>query len=533
MAKPQSQPSPQPKPQQGLKHYQNDQWTLNDNLGLGRVGDQLARMILEVTPPFTIGITGKWGSGKTSILRRSYATLGGLLLQQPLAFSKARKESTDKNNLHKELHWDKPLRQDALAWSSSLYKVAKNTRCVWFSPWQYQNEDNPLIPLLLEIQNQFSTWAKLKQTGSNINRRGGLAAMALLERVTDAAATLMLGKNIKVASGTTQDVRKAWHDAEPNLLEASDGQRFHLLFEDAIDAVLAAENPDAQVQNKARLVIFIDDLDRCEESVIVRLLEVIKLYLNSNRCVFVLGLDDTAVVDALGRYWQRPEDLNREYLEKLFQTRIPVPLPRPEKVTQGILDQLTSHEIEHAEVMAKDIELLLEPNPRKVKNFVNGLCVAWAVSGAKGWVNNKEETRRFVMFHYMQQYHRAVWRLLERQPDALPFLWAVVTYAEPSAIEGIDVSGLDGEEQGLLMEMFRRAFSHVLKSKAKPDQDEEKHGSEDLDTAVKHFIQRQDRKRSDEYLCGLIKKLISADYRLDERYLYAEAESTTPPAQQE
>ena len=65
------------------KHkFINDQWTLKDDLGIGRVGDELARIVLEANAPFTVGVTGKWGSGKTSIMRRTYATLGGQPLQQ-------------------------------------------------------------------------------------------------------------------------------------------------------------------------------------------------------------------------------------------------------------------------------------------------------------------------------------------------------------------------------------------------------------------------------------------------------------------
>ena len=69
--------------------YRNDTWSLEDGLGLGRAGDQVARMALEVDPPFTIGVTGKWGSGKTSVMRRAFVTLGGQPIQQALMFSEA------------------------------------------------------------------------------------------------------------------------------------------------------------------------------------------------------------------------------------------------------------------------------------------------------------------------------------------------------------------------------------------------------------------------------------------------------------
>ncbi len=68
-------------------YYRNDVWTLDDAFGLGRAGDQVARMALEVEPPFTLGVTGKWGSGKTSVMRRAFVTLGGQPIRQPLMLS--------------------------------------------------------------------------------------------------------------------------------------------------------------------------------------------------------------------------------------------------------------------------------------------------------------------------------------------------------------------------------------------------------------------------------------------------------------
>ena len=41
--------------------YRNDVWSLDDDFGLGAAGDQVARMALEVDPPFTVGVTGEMG----------------------------------------------------------------------------------------------------------------------------------------------------------------------------------------------------------------------------------------------------------------------------------------------------------------------------------------------------------------------------------------------------------------------------------------------------------------------------------------
>ena len=44
---------------------------------------------------------------------------------------------------------------------------------------------------------------------------------------------------------------------------------------------------------------------------------------------------------------------------------------------------------------------LLEPNPRKIKNFANSLCAAWAMHGCADWIGADpeyaDEARRFVL----------------------------------------------------------------------------------------------------------------------------------------
>nr|VFK12539.1 MAG: KAP family P-loop domain-containing protein [Candidatus Kentron sp. LPFa] len=561
--------------------YRNDLWTLEDDFSLGRAGDQVARMALEVEPPFTLGVTGKWGAGKTSIMRRAFATLGGQPIRQERALAEPGEEGRSEE--WENLACANDQRKSQLGWPEEYFDAAGGVFCVWFSPWQHQNEENPLIPLLREIRIQFQAqiqtslrnqsddWQKLaektdrqKKHKENVKkiwtqcRSNGLASINLLARVGDAALSLAVGRSTPILSGTIDaihQIRQEGKDKDAELTALSDGQRFHLLFEDAVDQLLKThlgfkEKGNAPEDNAPRLILFIDDLDRCEEAVIVRLLESIKLYLASRRCVFVLGLDDSAVLDTLTRYWQgRSQDSNREYLEKLFQAILAVPLPATARVREAVAEQLRAHGIPSPERLAEDIEQLLEPNPRKIKNFVNGLCATWEIhdiqaelpkeagskvrySGARPLEEEQKRerekiVRRFLIFHYLRLYHRPVWRLLERQPESLAILRSVIwgpSEADPSP------KGIDPNQQRLLKEFYFRAFSHVL-NHPKGESGEERlfHGNESLDKAVEHFQARQDRKRSDECLCGLFRELIPRDYQLNKRYLYLDANGAPQP----
>ncbi|MFT4924912.1 MAG: putative KAP-like P-loop ATPase [Phenylobacterium sp.] len=491
-----------------MKQYQSDQWTLNDTLGLSNAADQVVNIALAVEPPFTIGVIGKWGSGKTSILKRSYFLMGGQPLSQSVLLDTPKTE-----------HFDEAAKTELEQHQNNLFDSdrIKKLRCVWYSPWQYQNETNPLLALLKEIRSQFTHWQQLKDEMSTFNRRGALAALALLEKGIDAAATFTFQKNVNVASGTSKAVKEAWQQAEPDVMALSDGQRFHLLFEDAVQTVLNVSN-DADDSDEddpdAKLVIFIDDLDRCEGEQVVRLLEAIKLYLSCSKCVFVLGIDESAVLGALRHHWPRGDEVNREYLEKLFQSRIFVPLPAKDKIIETIKNQLDTHDDikPYSEQLAIHIEKLCEPNPRKVKNFTNSFCTMWQVLNVSSWVSDDYIAQRFLIFQYLRLYHGAVYRILERQPESFIHLLDVLN--NTGAIEAAE------EGQRLLRDMFYRAFSHVLDHNSDNEDDKDKHGSESIDSAVDQFLQRQDRKRSDEYLKQLLKEAFTPE-QLNINYFFS------------
>ena len=185
--------------------YLNDHWTLADGLGFGATAEQLARVSLQAQPPFTVALTGKWGAGKTSVLRQAFATLGGEPIAQALPIGEPLSDGSfnqDMRQMWKQLSYfrtksgDKSeLTEERLEWGN----LAERCLCIWYSPWQHQQADNPLLPLLLEIKKQYSAWAKFTGKLHEVNKRGGWAGLALIERVIDATATIANdGKQIKL-----------------------------------------------------------------------------------------------------------------------------------------------------------------------------------------------------------------------------------------------------------------------------------------------------------------------------------------------
>jgi hypothetical protein len=132
-----------------MGYYSNDEWTLIDTLGYEGFISQILNIVQNASPPFTIGIYGGWGTGKTSIMKHLFFKAGGMRSSVLLPFSKAPdKETLDDETLKKI----KKYREEN----------SDNHVSVWFNPWQHQFEDEPVIGLLHEIREKFNLFSKAK-----------------------------------------------------------------------------------------------------------------------------------------------------------------------------------------------------------------------------------------------------------------------------------------------------------------------------------------------------------------------------------
>ncbi len=155
------------------------------------------------------------------------------------------------------------------------------------------------------------------------------------------------------------------------------------------------------LKKNERLVIFIDDLDRCSPRTVTQVLEAINVLVDFPRCIFVLGMDYEKVALIVGKKYQgamsngkqRPAEIGHHYLEKIIQLPIKLPPWNPSSIetfTSKLLKYESSTRAEHdagsedKEYVFKDVEYpsewkkfliaatshLTAPTPRALKRFV-------------------------------------------------------------------------------------------------------------------------------------------------------------------
>lgn len=251
-----------------------------------------ADIIRESTPQFAIGIFGAWGSGKTTLMH----AIKSALAVPPAAPTGA------------------PVRtapQAARTWRQRLRSAPRSpveatpqspVIPVWFNAWRYEREDHLIIPLLDTLREGLATWAEQSTPGST-ERSQAKAAAATVGR---AARALAAGLSVRASLPSVdlqidpKDMMDAWKDSEK---VANDPLSFY----HATFGQMQAAIKGVTTESDRRVVIFIDDLDRCLPLNALEVLESMKLFFDLQGFVFVVGLDQAVIERAIEMKYQPSE----------------------------------------------------------------------------------------------------------------------------------------------------------------------------------------------------------------------------------
>ena len=266
-----------------------------EGLGFQDYADALVDIIVDSGSPFTIGILGEWGVGKTSLMK----TMCGKL---------------------KDEHEEKIIP-------------------IWFNAWRCERERNlAIIPLLQLLVSEIKDDSLKK------------AFWRLLKSIQ---ITIPVGvAEISAGGGSQIQVEEDIYYAKLKAIET------------------------ALEENKEKIVVFIDDLDRCAPDKILEVLESTKVFLDIKGFVYVLGLSPEVVVKAIEQKYEAMGINGEDYLEKIVQ--IPFRIPDWNVTDRGdfLTDLVDKDKIDptYKNTIGKYkdiIQEVIEKTPRQVKRFIN------------------------------------------------------------------------------------------------------------------------------------------------------------------
>ena len=366
----------------------NDEPTLRDRLRREPLIREVGEAIATCKPPQVFGVHGDWGLGKTSFLHQVRWYLTG----------------------------DNPQGLDAPEDSKKSNHGAR-IQAIWFDAWRYHAEAVPVVALLQEMR------AQLSQQDSRALARKRLGTAALR------GALLSLDELTKKIGFQYAKFEQAYHQSNAeNLAATLPSESLRKSLQETIGLLLPGTGRRKGSEGESRLVVFVDDLDRCEPEAAYRLLEGLKVYLTLNNCVFVLGLNRKAVEGAIANRLAgglTDEDARKDaqvratsYLEKICQNVWHLPIV--EAPSQLLCEFVNDGSVApHQAKWLRDVvgeRQCLPPNPRKIKGFAN-LVARLCLRQSNDLDRGVDEMRKLLVVAYVYQFHHDLFVLWQANPS--------------------------------------------------------------------------------------------------------------------
>lgn len=214
-------------------------------------------------------------------------------------------------------------------------------------------------------------------------------------------------------------------------------------------------------QKKDRVVIFVDDLDRLEPARAVELLEVLKLFLDCDRCVFLLAIDYSVVSQGIRQKYG--ESLDRDKGRSFFDKIIQVPFKMPvahydiEKFVRAAMEQMHLPVADAAPYVSL-IRTSIGYNPRGIKRLLNAFLLLQRIHSGERLDQDHEKRLLFAVLclqlSYEEVYNFVVRSISQLTPTFFNQLAQPERYAALLSDDELDE---DMEETDpLLQELFEQ-----------------------------------------------------------------------------
>lgn len=359
--------------------------------------------------PSTIGVYGDWGSGKSSLMQM------------------VEKRLSDKyGNDVACIHFN--------GWLFEGYEDAKTAFCGTILEELRKHKTIPS-----KVKGQITSLLK-KIDGKKILMKGGSIALDVLLTggigslagltVESIASTLKK----KVDGIDADDIREALKDFKK---DNEDKKREEVKnFQKDFESIL-------KESNLKRMVVFVDELDRCKPDTVLDIFEAMRLFLFVKGSSFVIGADNRLIDYAIrSRYKNVPGnnlDISKEYLEKLIQ--YPVSIPQLdknelekyltclllEKDIENVAGEINSgspyepinvqqlisrhsdkeESIKNALALSRQVSPILAAklngNPRQCKRFFNALFMRLSMAESRGISLDKNVLAKLMLLEYFKE----------------------------------------------------------------------------------------------------------------------------------
>lgn len=231
---------------------------------------------------------------------------------------------------------------------------------VWFNTWQF-SQFNTAESLPITFLTQLCNNLTNNSTTAKNPKQNQLKSI-----IKDIGKTMLVGVTNSAIGDTTADyIKDKLSGPELDISE--------------IIINLKTEFGNLITNNPKKVVIFIDDLDRLQPVRAIELLEILKIFLDCENCIFILAIDTSVVFQGLKAKYGNDLSIEkqRSFFDKLIQLPFQVPFQTydfKDYLCGTLPDDFYAELSKHLEDMSAIASLLRKTaanNPRSVKRIIN------------------------------------------------------------------------------------------------------------------------------------------------------------------
>lgn len=307
----------------------------HDILGTKIYVDTIQKVLENCNPPYTIGLFGSWGSGKSSIVKTLQERN-----EEKIFIYDAWKYNNDDFRRTFILQLRKKFGLDTIDEEEIFYK--DKTSDISIRP-----KINKSFFIILGVTSMLTFLINLFFLKSNLPESiiGSLSLGGLFSLIFS-----ILSQGV-IYYRTTLTTSKLFAP-----------EKFEEIFKKTIKEINSKKNLQ-------RIIIAIDNIDRCSKEQLLEILMSVKTFLENEHVIFIIPIDDNGLKKHLGM----PTYEANEYIRKIFNMSILIKNYTSNELFDYAIKLCKKHKID---IPKKDIVLSIitqefTKNPRKIIQFIN------------------------------------------------------------------------------------------------------------------------------------------------------------------
>ena len=312
-----------------------DEYEIHPTIEFESIGKTIASMIKNSHPRFTTGIYGEWGTGKTTLMHSiEKSLLGDENKSQPKVFP------------------------------------------IWFNAWQFEREENS------------ATIAFLKTIGFAL--QGHPKFDPVSRAIFNGLFTLRSDTKQKYVLDALANENVSFSEFSEKLEFLNEIEKQSIYFQ-GLDTV----NKEMQRIRDLAGQDYRDDLDRCSSKKALEVLEAVKVFLDMEGFIYVVGLSHRTVTNLIAQSYKETGVKGEDYIKKIIQIQIILPAWTQENMIDlletKIVPYLNEDYGRFLKQNARIVSKVVGSNPRQLKRFINNVIVAFET------FSNKEKPDEWVV----------------------------------------------------------------------------------------------------------------------------------------